>query len=61
MSKIAKVLIISKAINHFLWPFLADFHRAIPFQGSVQSKIGSKINVSSIYLKIYRAPKFLRI
>lgn len=27
---------ISKAINHHLWPFLADSQRAYPFQGRVQ-------------------------
>ena len=37
----AKVFKRNKAINHFLWPFLADFHKATPFQGKTQSKIKS--------------------
>ena len=41
ISKMAKVFKRNKAINHFLWPFLADFHKATPFQGKTQSKIKS--------------------
>ena len=37
----AKVFKRNKATNHFLWPFLADFHKATPFQGKTQSKIKS--------------------
>lgn len=35
-------------MNHFLWPFLAAFHKATPFQGMVQSKISNKIRFSMI-------------
>lgn len=37
----ANVFMTNMAINHFLWPFFAAFHRATPFQGMVQRKIGN--------------------
>ena len=42
MSKIAKVCTMSNAMNQYLWPFLADFHRATPFHGRTHSKISAK-------------------
>lgn len=39
----AKVFNKNKAINHFLWEFLAAFHKAKPFQGKVQAKIKNQI------------------
>ena len=35
----AKVFNKNKAMNHFLWEFLAAFHKANPFQGKTQRKI----------------------
>ena len=37
----AKVFNKNKAMNHFLWEFLAAFHKANPFQGKTQRKIKS--------------------
>lgn len=46
ISRIAKVFKIKIAMNHFLWEFLAAFHKATPFQGKAQRlarKISKKI------------------
>jgi len=42
ISRIEKVFNKNKAMNHFLWEFLAAFQRATPFQGKSQ-KIENKI------------------
>ena len=42
MSRIAKVWTMSNATNQYLWPFLADFHRAVPFHGRTHSRIRAK-------------------
>ena len=69
MSKIAKVCTMSKAMNQYLWPFLADFHRATPFHGRTHSKISVKnqmfceMNGSICYynkvISIYIQAKFM--
>ncbi len=43
MGKIAKVLRISKAINHPIWRLWADLQRATPFQGRTQRVISKRI------------------
>ncbi len=61
ISKIAKVFTTNKAINHFLWPFPAALHKANPFQGMVQSKIGNNHNEfspNSIFLTLMFIVKF---
>jgi len=47
ISKMEKVLSKNRAINHFLWEFLAAFQRAIPFQDKSQ-KIEKKAAKSKV-------------
>ena len=39
ISKIPRVFMISRAINHHFWPDLADLHNAHPFQKRDQARI----------------------
>lgn len=54
----AKVFSKNKTINHFLWEFLAAFHKATPFQGKTQRKIKRSqrplIEVSKLAFKLKR-------
>jgi hypothetical protein len=47
ISKMEKVFNKNKAMNHFLWEFLAAFQRATPFQGKSQ-KTEKRITKSKV-------------
>jgi len=56
ISKIEKVFNKNRAMNHFLWEFLAAFQRAIPFQGKSQ-KIEKKMTKSKVLGSAWEKPE----